>query len=56
MLYKKVAMQDGSYGCVLRNTYIFKHDKLIEITINLDSLPGCCEDALSDEHWPWSKF
>jgi hypothetical protein len=56
MLYKKAAMEDDSYGCVLRNTYIFKHDKLIEIAINLDRLPGCCEDALSDENWPWSKF
>lgn len=55
-LYKKVAMEDKVSGRVLRNTYIFKNDKLIEIAINLDSVPGCGDDSLSDENWPWSKF
>ncbi|MFN6018330.1 MAG: hypothetical protein ACK49N_12215 [Verrucomicrobiota bacterium] len=57
MLYKKVAMEDKKIGRVLRNTYIFKHDKLIEISINLDSVPGCGDDDhLSDANWPWSEF
>lgn len=56
-LYKKVEMDDKVNGRVLRNTYIFKNDKLIEIAINLDSIPGCGEDnTASDENWPWSKF
>ena len=56
-LYKKVAMRDRENGRVLRNTYIFKHDKLIEIAINLDSIPGCGDDdSASDEGWPWSQF
>ena len=55
-LYKKVQMQDRVTGRVLRNTYIFKNDKLIEIAINLDSVPGCGDDSLSDEGWPWSQF
>ena len=55
-LYKKVVMKDRETGRVLRNTYIFKHGKLIEIAINLDSVPGCGDVSLSDAHWPWSKF
>ena len=55
-LYKKVVMKDRERGHVLRNTYIFKHGKLIEIAINLDSVPGCGDDSLSDAGWPWSKF
>ncbi len=55
-LYKKVVMKDRERGCVLRNTYIFKHGKLIEISINRDSVPGCGDDSLSDANWPWSKF
>ena len=56
-LYKKVAMEGKESGRVLRNTYIFKDEKLIEIAINLDSFPGCGEDnTASDEGWPWSQF
>lgn len=56
-LYKKIAMRDKQNGHVLRNTYIFKHGKLIEIAINLDSIPGCGnDDSASDEGWPWSQF
>jgi hypothetical protein len=56
-LYKKVEMQDKVSGRILRNTYIFKQGKLIEIAINLDSFPGCGDDdTKSDEGWPWSKF
>lgn len=56
-LYKKVQMEDRVNGRVLRNTYIFKHGKLIEISINLDGIPGCGDDnTASDEGWPWSKF
>lgn len=55
-LYKKAVMEDKENGEILRNTYIFKNSKLIEIAINLDSIPGCGEDSLSDEGWPWSKF
>ena len=39
-LYKKVVMKDRERGHVLRNTYIFKHGKLIKIAINLDSVPA----------------
>lgn len=56
-LYKRVEMKNRVEGQVLRNTYIFKRDKLIEIAINLDSIPGCGDDdSASDEGWPWSKF
>lgn len=56
-LYKKAAMEDRVTGRVLRNTYIFKEGKLIEISINLDSIPGCGDDdSASDEGWPWSQF
>lgn len=56
-LYKKVEMEDSVSGKILRNTYIFKEGKLIEIAINLDSFPGCGDDdSSSDEGWPWSKF
>ncbi|MBS1715297.1 MAG: hypothetical protein JST30_13265 [Armatimonadetes bacterium] len=55
-LFKKVVMEDKETGDVLRNTYVFKNGKLIEIAINLDSVPGCGEDSLSDEGWPWTKF
>lgn len=56
-LYKKVAMEDKVTGRVLRNTYIFKHGKLIELSINLDSIPGCGDDdSASDKGWPWSQF
>ena len=56
-LYKKVEMQDRVSGRVLRNTYIFKDRKLIEIAINLDAIPGCGDDnSASDEGWPWSQF
>ena len=56
-LYKNAAMDNKVTGRVLRNTYIFKDGKLIEIAINLDSIPGCGDDdSASDEGWPWSKF
>ncbi len=56
-LYKDVQMEDKVSGRILRNTYIFKDGKLIEIAINLDSFPGCGDDdSKSDEGWPWSKF
>jgi len=56
-LYKKVQMEDRVSGRVLRNTYIFKNGKLIELSINLDSIPGCGDDdSASDAGWPWSKF
>ncbi len=55
-LYKKVVMKDRETSRVLRNTYIFKNGRLIEISINLDSVPGCGDDSLSDKSWPWSKF
>lgn len=55
-LYKKAQMEDKETGQVLRNTYIFKNGKLIEISINLDSVPGCGDDSLSDEGWPWTSF
>lgn len=56
-LYKKADMEDRATGRVLRNTYIFKHGKLIELAINLDSIPGCGDDdSGSDEGWPWSEF
>ena len=55
-LHWKVVMKDRERGHVLRNTYIFKHGKLIEIAINLGSVPGCGDDSLSDANWPWSKF
>ena len=55
-LYKKTIMRNHEEGDVLRNTYIFKDGHLIEIAINLDSIPGCGEDSASDEGWPWSKF
>ena len=55
-MYKKVQMEDREYGEVLRNTYVFKSGKLIEVSINLDSVPGCGEDSLSDAGWPWTKF
>ena len=56
-LYKKAEMEDKVTGQVLRNTYIFKNDKLIEMAINLDSIPGCGDDdSASDQGWPWSKF
>ena len=56
-LYKKMQMEDKVNGRVLRNTYIFKNDKLIEMAINLDSIPGCGgDDSKSDEGWPWSQF
>lgn len=56
LLYKHVAMQSKEDGLVLRNTYIFKHGKLIEMSLNLDGIPGCGEDSLSDKGWPWTKF
>lgn len=55
-MYKKVDMKNREEGHVLRNTYIFKNSKLIEISINLDSVPGCGDDSLSDQGWPWTKF
>lgn len=55
-MYKKVDMKNREEGQVLRNTYIFKNSKLIEISINLDSVPGCGDDSLSDQGWPWTKF
>lgn len=55
-MYKKVDMKNREEGEVLRNTYIFKNSKLIEISINLDSVPGCGDDSLSDQGWPWTKF
>lgn len=56
-LYKHVERESRDSGRILRNTYIFKNDKLIEIAINLDSFPGCGDDdSKSDEGWPWSKF
>ena len=38
-LYKKVKMENRVTGRALRNTYIFKHGKLIELSINLDAIP-----------------
>lgn len=55
-LYKQAAMRTKEEGEVLRNTYIFKNGKLIEIAIHLDAVPGCGEDSLSDTGWPWTKF
>lgn len=55
-MYKKVRMDTKEEGQVLRNSYIFKNSKLIEITVNLDSVPGCGEDSLSDQGWPWTNF
>lgn len=55
-LYKSKVMEDRESGQILRNTYILKNGKLIEIAINLDAIPGCGEDSLSDEGWPWTKF
>lgn len=56
-LYKSVERKDAVSGRILRNTYIFKNDRLIEIAINLDSFPGCGDDdSASDDGWPWSKF
>jgi hypothetical protein len=55
-MYKKVQMETKEEGRVLRNTYIFKNSKLIEISVNLDHVPGCGEDSLSDEGWPWTHF
>ena len=51
IMYKKIVP-----GKVLRNMYIFKAGKLIEISLQLDSIPGCGEDSLSDEGWPWTIF
>jgi len=55
-LYKKVQMENKDAGQVLRNTFIFKDSKLAEISINLDSVPGCGDDSLSDAGWPWTRF
>lgn len=57
-LYKQIEMTDRENGQVLRNTYIFKEGKLIEISIHLDSIPGCGGEhaATSDKGWPWSQF
>lgn len=55
-MYKEVDVKNREEGQVLRNTYIFKNSKLIEISINLDNVPGCGDDSLSDEGWPWTKF
>ena len=52
-----MVMSTRDTGQVLRNTYIFKNDQLIEIAIHLDSIPGCGDDNPgSDEGWPWSRF
>ncbi len=55
-LYKKVVMDSKEDGQVLRNSYIFKNGILIEMSINLDGVPGCGEDSLSDSGWPWTRF
>lgn len=55
-LYKKIQMDSREDGSVLRNTYIYKNGKLIEILLNLDAIPGCGDDSRSDEGWPWTKF
>lgn len=55
-MYKKVVMDSAEDGQVLRNTYIFKNGILIEISLNLDAVPGCGEDSLSDAGWPWTRF
>jgi hypothetical protein len=54
-MYKQVAGKKDS-GVVLRNTYIFKHGKLIEVSLNHDRLPGCGSDSMSDADWPWTHF
>lgn len=54
-LYKRSDLKKGE-GHILRNTYIFKNSKLVEISISLDSVPGCGDDSLSDKGWPWTKF
>jgi hypothetical protein len=55
-LYKRVVMDSREDGQVLRNTYVYKNGKLIEILLNLDAIPGCGDDSRSDEGWPWTKF
>lgn len=55
-MYKSIHMDNATDGDVLRNTYIFKKNRLIEVAVSLDSIPGCGEDSLSDEGWPWSQF
>lgn len=55
-LYKQADLDKAGNGRILRNTYVFKGGKLIEISINLDSVPGCGEDSLSDSGWPWTSF
>lgn len=55
-LYKKADLDAKKEGQVLRNTYIFKNGRLVEMKINLDSVPGCGDDSLSDAGWPWTKF
>lgn len=55
LLYKSIRGNDQD-GAVLRNTYIFKHGKLIELAVHLDSLPGCGSDSRSDKGWPWTRL
>ena len=55
-MYKKADIKNAEDGQVLRNTFIFKNGVLIEISLNLDAVPGCGEDSLSDVGWPWSRF
>lgn len=56
LLYKHVAMESREEGKVLRNTYVFKQDRLIEMQVHLDRVPGCGQDSRSDRGWPWSVF
>lgn len=40
-IYEGTVMTDRENGATLRNEYIFKANKLIEINISRDSIPGC---------------
>jgi hypothetical protein len=55
-LYRKITMEDKENGYALRNTYVFKGGRLIEVQIHGDSIPGCGQDGLSEEGWPWGRF
>lgn len=55
-LYRQTVMDDRENGSGLRNTYIFKSGKLIEVLLNLDSIPGCGVDGDPEQGWPWTKF
>lgn len=56
ILYRYIKMDERENGSGLRNTYIFKSGKLIEILLNLDSIPVCGADGDPEEGWPWTQF